>query len=174
MNRSFSQIELISSEQTDFSKVLKKGENNLVIFNANKYSNVSPYIKSLSSKATKYDVILYEQYNWRNQTEKMPNSIYISPFISNFNQILVNDFDTKFNQYFGKDVTEDTPRFDLLGYDLTNYFINLISRYGNKYGNKIELTNLSPGIQSHPIFKRTSSDSGFINQQVYLGEDKAQ
>jgi len=61
-----------------------------------------------------------------------------------------------------------------LGYDLTNYFVNLIQRYGNKFGTKISAAGSINGIQSQPLFERSSTDSGFINQRVYLGEDKAQ
>jgi hypothetical protein len=78
----------------------------------------------------------------------------------------------KFDQYFGKDLSNDSPRYDILGYDLSTYFIFLIHHYGSKFGNIINSNN-ERGIQSEPLFERYSHDSGFINQQVYLGEDKA-
>jgi hypothetical protein len=34
--------------------------------------------------------------------------------------------------------------------------------------------NLEKSIQSEPLFERSSNNSGFINQRVYLGEDKVQ
>jgi hypothetical protein len=57
---------------------------------------------------------------------------------------------------------------------LSNYFISLIHRYGGKFSNKINSNNLIKGIQSEPLFERSSGNSGYINQRVYLGEDKAQ
>jgi LysM repeat protein len=172
-HRNFSKIELATSENVNFNSVLKKGEKNLIIFNTDKFSNISPFIHSLSSKSKTFDVILFEQFSWRNQSDITLQSIYISPFITRFNQASINEFNLQFDQYFGKDVTSDSPRYDLLGYDLSKYFISQIHRHGSKFGYKINLNNSEKGIQSEPLFERSSHDSGFINQQVYLGEDKA-
>ncbi len=172
-HRAFSTLE-ITSDNVDFKNTLKKGEKNLIIFNTDKFSNVSPYLNSLTTVSTAFDVVLFEQYSWRNQIDKSPQSIFISPFITKLNSSSLNDFNLQFDQYFGKDLTGETPRYDLLGYDLTNYFIGLIHRYGTKFGNKINSNSLDKGIQSDPLFERDSNESGFINQRVYLGEDKAQ
>ena len=120
------------------------------------------------------DIILFKQYSWRNQSEKTPQGIFVSPFITKYNPSLVNEFNLEFDTYFGKDVTADSPRYDLLGYDLSRYFITLIRHNGGKFGSKINTGNLEKGIQSEPLFERSSTNSGFINQRVYLGEDQAQ
>lgn len=172
-HRSFSTIELTVSENANFNSVLKKGVKNLVIFNTDKYANVSPFINSLTSASTGFDLVFFEQNNWRNQADKSLQSIFISPFISKLDTSLVNGFNSQYDYYFGKEISADSPRFDLLGYDLSTYFITLINRYGNKFSNKINSNNLDKGIQSQPLFERGSYNSGFINQRVYLGEDKA-
>lgn len=172
-HRSFSEIQLSTSDNSDIQTKLKKGEKNLVIFNTDKYASVSQYISLIHS--TDYDITLFEQYGWRNQSDKMPKCMYISPFISNLNSSLIDEFDKQSDQYYGKDTTNDSPRYDVLGYDLSNYFIALIQKYGsNKLGTKISVPNSFVGVQSQPLFERNSANSGFINQRVYLGEDKAQ
>jgi len=172
--RTFSKIELSSSDNANFTNVLKKGEKNLIIFNTDKFAAASPYFSSINKNSKNFDVTLFEQYSWRNQTDNMPNCIYISPFNSN-NQQAMDEFDNQFNQFYGKDLSDDSPRYDILGYDLTNYFITLIHRFGSKFGSKTSFNNLNTaGIQSQLLFERTSENSGFINQRVYLGEDKAQ
>ena len=172
--KSFGIIELGSSENINFSSELKKGEKNLIIFDTDKYSNVNAYIKALLSTSSEYDIVLFEQYSWNSQIEKKPESIYISPFISNLNEQLVDEYNTRFDQFFGKDVTNDSPRYDILGYDLTNYFITYINRFGNKFDTKIGSVHSIPCIQSQPLFERISNESGFINQRVYLSEEKTQ
>ena len=172
--KSFGIIELGSSENINFSSKLKKGEKNLIIFDTDKYSNVNAYIKDLLSMSSEYEIILFEQYSWNSQIEKKPESIYISPFISNLNEQLVDEYNTRFDQFFGKDVTNDSPRYDILGYDLTNYFITYINRFGSKFDTKIGSVHSIPGIQSQPLFERISNESGFINQRVYLSEEKTQ
>ena len=173
-HRSYSNINLTTSENDNFERVLKKGEKNLIIFNSDKLSNVSPFINSLKLKSTKYNIVLFKQYNWRNRTDKMPQSIFISPFLAKFNPSTISEFNLQYDQYFGKETTTDSPRYDLLGYDLLNYFITLIHHFGGKFGNKINSNSLGEGIQSEPLFERSSNNSGFINKRVYLGEDKAQ
>ncbi len=172
--KSFGIIELGSSENINFSSELKKGEKNLIIFDTDKYSNVNAYIKALLSTSSEYEIVLFEQYSWNSQIEKKLESIYISPFISNLNEQLVDEYNTRFDQFFGKDVTNDSPRYDILGYDLTNYFITYINRFGNKFDTKIGSVHSIPGIQSQPLFERISNESGFINQRVYLSEEKTQ
>ncbi|MDD4970642.1 MAG: LysM peptidoglycan-binding domain-containing protein [Paludibacter sp.] len=173
-HRNFSTIDLINPDNVNFKTVLHKGDKNLIIFNSDKFSNVGTYINALTTESETFDILLFKQYNWRSQSEKTPAGIFISPFITKFNTESVDQFNSGYDRYFGKDVTTDSPRYDLLGYDLSNYFISVIHRNGGKFGNKINSNNLIKGIQSEPLFERTSANSGFINQRVYLGEDKAQ
>ena len=171
-NRTFSQIELSSPETATFSNTIKKGIKNLIIFNSDKLVNINAYINILRTYTGDFDIVIFEQFNWKNQIDKFPQSIYISPFKQNFDPITSNDFNALFDQYYGKDVSNVSPRFDLLGYDLTWFFINAYKKYGTKFGSKFELSFPFEGIQSEPVFKRISNESGFINQQVYMGEDK--
>jgi LysM repeat protein len=171
-HKTFSEIELITSDNADFKSVLKKNEKNLVIFNTDKYAYMSPFIAPLRSCTDQYEITLFEQYNWKNQHEKMPLSIYVSPFMSKYNPKELGDFNRLYTQLFKNDVNVDSPRFDLLGYDLSNYFISIIQRYGNKFIDKIGNISITNGIQSQPRFERISNESGFINQRLYLSEDK--
>jgi len=169
--RLFSTIELSTSDMADFGSVLKSGEKNVVIFNTDKYAYVSPFIGPLQIASNEYDVVLYEQYGWKNQSEKLKQSMYISPFISEMNTTKLNSFNQKYYYYMGKKTNAEAPRFDLLGYDLTSYFIALYQRYGNKFADKIGTFNFTTGIQSQPKFEAVSNGSGFVNQHVYLGEN---
>ena len=169
---SFSILELTTSDNANYKSVLKKGEKNLIIFNTDKYAYISPFIASLQSHAKEFDIVLFEQYSWKNQNGKLRSRIYISPFISILDSMLLNKFNNQFTQYFKRDVITDSPRYDLLGYDLSNYFITIIHRNGNKFTEKLDTFNFTNGIQSQPLFQRSSRGSGFINQRIYLGEDR--
>jgi LysM repeat protein len=171
-HKTFSKIELITSDNADFKSVLKKNEKNLVIFNTDKYAYMNPFIAPLRSCTDKYEIILFEQYNWKNQNEKMPSSVYVSPFMSKYNPKELGEFNRLYTQLFKNDINTDSPRFDLLGYDLSTYFISIIHRYGNKFIDKIGNISITNGIQSQPRFERISNESGFINQRLYLSEDK--
>ena len=166
-------IELNSPENANFSSQLKTGEKNLIIFNTDKFSSVSPYLSALSLLSADYNVVLYEQFSWRNQIEKKPDCLFISPFMTTQNEDFSAEYNSRFDQYFGKDVSNDSPRYDMLGFDLTNYFISYIHKFGNKYVNKIGSLNNLPFIQSQLNFERISKESGFVNQTLYTGETKA-
>jgi len=170
-NKTFSKLELTTSDAADFASVLKAEGKNLVIFNTDKFAYISPFLTPFRAVATQYDLLLFEQYSWKNQNEKMPAGIYISPFMFNVNQDKLADYNKVFAHYYGKNVRKDLPHFDLLGYDLTSYFISIFQRYGNKFSDKIGSYNFKNGLQSQPKFERISNGSGFVNQRVYLGED---
>lgn len=171
--KSFGLLELNSPDNVDFSKQLKPEKQNLIIFNTDRFALVSPYLNALNSVAENYHVLLFEQYSWRNQIEKKPDCIYISPFTISTNEDILSDYNSHFEQFFGKDMSNDLPRYDMLGFDLTNYFITCINKYGNKYSNKIGTLHNLAFIQSQLRFVRTSNESGYINQTLYTGETKA-
>ncbi|HLP04353.1 MAG TPA: LysM peptidoglycan-binding domain-containing protein, partial [Paludibacter sp.] len=135
-NRAYSELKLVTSDNADFSGSLKKGVRNLVIFNTDKFAYVSPFIDPLRTQAREFNVVMYKQYNWINQTNKIAQNLYISPFISNLDQNELVSFNSQFTAFFNREASKDLPRFDLLGYDLTSCFIHLISRYGSRFTEK--------------------------------------
>ncbi|MEI8086445.1 MAG: LysM peptidoglycan-binding domain-containing protein [Paludibacter sp.] len=167
----FSELKLSNSENVDFNSVLKKEEKNIIIFNTDKYAYINPFIPNLKSSANDFDIVLFEQYSWRNQEKIIPQNIYISPFTTKLNPLQISDFNSKYKNYFCKNASKLSPSFDLLGYDLSNYFITLMKKYGNKFIDKVGSFNFSNGIQSQLQFERISNGSGFVNQKLYLGED---
>ena len=171
-HKTFSIIPLNASKKDNFKTAFVKGKKNLIIFNTDKFAYVNSYLSQLKLSAAENEVVLFEQYNWKNQAIKVPSKISISPFISNPDSVELVSFNKKFNSSFHREVLLNAPRYDLLGYDLTNYFIALIHRYGPKLSNEISsYTNIN-GIQSQPRFEQKSSEAGFINQQLYIGEEK--
>ena len=169
--RTFSTIELTSLDFADFSSVLKKGSKNLIIFNTDKFAYITPFLGSLKNYTSSFDITLFEQYTWKDQPDNLSQSMYISPFISTFNQSGLAKFNKDFSASFNWNSSTETPRYDLLGYDITNYFVSLLNQYGNKFPVKMNSRVNSNYIQSQPRFERTSTKSGFVNQQLYLTED---
>ena len=172
-HKSIGTIELSSPDNAGFNSQLKTGEKNLIIFNTDKFSNVSPYLNGLNLLPTENNVVIYEPYSWRNQLEKKPDCLYIAPFLSTLNEDALEEYNSRFDLFFGKDLSNDSPRYDMLGFDLTNYFIAYIHKFGSKYAAKIGTLNSIPFIQSQIMFERISNESGYVNQTLYTGETKA-
>lgn len=174
MHKSFGMIEFNSTENIDYSVSLKKNMSNLIIFNSDKYANVNPYLNSLLMASTSFKITLFEQYSWRTQLDKKPDCVYISPFQKDLTELEMIDYNASFDHFYGKDVTNDSPRYDLLGYDLTNYFVSYISNYGNNFCRKLGSIHSIHGLQSQLDFEKTNEQSGYINQKLYTTEIKNQ
>jgi LysM repeat protein len=172
--KTYSVIELSSSDYANYGSVLKKAEKNLIIFNTDKYSSVSSFLSPLRLRANEYDIVFYEHFAWRNQDIKMPQTMFISPFISKLEPEVVTNFNAQYASFFNHEVHKNSPRYDLLGYDLLNYFIKLLTQYGEKFTTEISSFKDTKGIQSQPHFERISETGGFVNDQLYLGEEKLQ
>lgn len=168
----FSTIKLITADDANFSTVLKNNENNILIFNTDKFDFVNPFLNPILEAQKNFNIKLFKQYRWKNQTEQMPKGIYLSAFKSNMNTTPLSNFNNQFTDIFNKEISTDSPRFDLLGYDLSNYFINLISQHSTNITDEIKLFKTPNNIQSEPKFDKKTFNSGFINQQLYLVEEK--
>jgi LysM repeat protein len=169
--RSYTNMELVSPETTDFSIHLQSDKRNIIIFNTDKFAYVSPYAKVLKTIPAEYNVSVFEQYSWRNQAEKLPKGLYLSAFVADMNEEKLAVYNQAFTHYYGKINSKENPRYDLLGFDLSGYFIEMISRYGKKFTEKTGTYTYTNGIQSKPRFERVANGGGFVNQKIYLIED---
>lgn len=152
---------------------LVSGKKNIIIFNSNELSHVQPYLTDLYNLRSRYDINVVGQYAWKGASGKRPNMYYVSPFVNNsIRNIGASDYESKFTSEYNKLRGSDNPRFDLIGYDLTNYFLSLISKNGFNISRGTKELN-GKGIQSDLYFKRVNDNGGFMNLQLYLNEDAA-
>ena len=168
----FNSEEWKSTDVLEIGNKLNPGKENLIIFKTDRYRNVEPYLNALSSFRG-YNITLFSQYSWETQPIRQKR-IYISPFTQDMNYRAIADFQKQFSLFFDWEVTVTNPRYDLLGYDLTNCFIQLLEQ------NKSDLSNIKSsfsypnGIQSQFKFEQKDNFLGYINQRIYLTEIEAQ
>ena len=77
-------------------------------------------------------------------------------------------YSTEFFKMFTWKSSASAPRFDIIGYDLTNYFTSLLYQNTTNVFNQKTKLPLSDGIQSNLQFERKTDKSGFINQNLYI------
>ena len=160
-----------STDVLEIGNKLNPAKENLIIFKTDKFRNVEPYLNALSSFSG-YNITLFSQYSWSTQPIRQKN-VFISPFTQDMNHQAATDFQKQFSRFFDWEVTITNPRYDLLGYDLTKCFIQLLEQ------NKSDLSNIKSsfsypnGIQSQFKFEQKDDFSGFINQRIYLTEIEA-
>lgn len=170
--RSYKLIKLSKDNHVGLSNAINQNKKNIIFFNTDKYSLVNPYLSILESVNSNNSILLFEQYAWiPNNIDQVP-TFSISPFKSNENNAKYNNYKAHFNKYFNWNVSKQQPHFDILGYDLSTYFISMLYTYDAKF-TVDPFTHLLPqskGIQSDLMFFKFNTESGFKNHTLYLNE----
>lgn len=135
------------------STALRDDVENILIFNTEKYSNIQVLIPRVQKAAGNRQVTLYSKYSWGKENIPLPQ-IYTSIFKQQITADAVYEED--FQHYFGHEHATDTPRFDLLGYDLTRELVAYLQ--GKEYH----------GLQSDVRFERISEEGGWINTHIEI------
>ncbi len=170
-NRSFNVVESTNELNIQTAMTFEKGKKNIVFFNTDKYSGVFPYFSFLNSKSSEFEIVLYEQYSWKNQNQQTKfQSFSVAPFKPLLNDTDFTDYNALFEKYFNWKISTANPRYDVIGYDLGNYFIALLYELGPKFSENRKKLPLASGVQSFIKFERTALNSGFINKQLYQHE----
>jgi LysM repeat protein len=166
-------LPISSPDNNAIEAQLVRGRNNLIIFNTNQFQMVQPHLANLNAVTRNFDITLFERYRWKPQETQRPTGVYIAPFRPERDMFQLNQYNRNFVNLFGWEATSRNPRYDILGYDLVSYFIELLNSTDEKeIMNKLELEPHRNGLQSQFRFVRRSLDSGFVNQQMYLGNSQ--
>ncbi|WP_163628966.1 LysM peptidoglycan-binding domain-containing protein [Paludibacter sp. 221] len=155
-----------------FDSVAVYSKKNLIIFNTERFGNVQPYFENLNRTDRRYDIMLLEKFSWKSQNSHRPIGVYVSAFRTEYEMENLEEYEERFLDLLGWKAIEQNPRYDILGYDLLSYFITLLNNEELDILSAPELDMYLEGLQSQFRFRRNSPKSGFINQQVYLGESQ--
>lgn len=167
-NRKFNTIDATIDQTLQTTVAFEKDKSNIVIFNTDKFSSIFPYLSFLNANALEYNILLYEQYSWKNQNAQVKfKSFSIAPFKPLLNDVDFTNYSSNFKRYFNWRITSTNPRYDVLGYDLGNYAIAMIYELGPQFGWGKTKLPLASGIQSYLKFERTTPAGGFVNTQLY-------
>jgi len=99
---------------------LDSAKENLIILHSDKYQHVRilmPHLVKLQAKG--YALRIVSQYSWIKEDITLPQ-IYTSMFTSEADRTA---YDTLWRMYYTNEHVSDAPRFDLLGYDLTQALV---------------------------------------------------
>lgn len=167
---------LLRNNKTDFSTVLldpshpeqlkaslHAKKENIFLFNTNRINVLSGQLRQLIQLSDSFNIKIYEPYSWRSSKSDKPASFYLSVFRSEYSENEYEEYMTRFSEVFNWLPATENPRFDLLGYDLMQYyFITSEMPSGAKY---LQYP-LYEGIQSTIQFEKTSTNGGYINKQL--------
>lgn len=134
--------------------VLRDSVENLLLFNTERYSNLSmmmPHV--LSSKGDKR-VTLMSQYTWQNE-KILLDQVYTTEFTTDLPTDLTH-YEAMWKQWFATERNSHYPRYDLLGYDLMRQLVAFLD--GQEYF----------GLQSDIHMEKISDNGGWKNSGVKI------
>lgn len=140
---------------------------NIFFFNAEKFADLHIQLPHLKTQRDHYDITMFSHYSWQKETTSVPQW-YASVFKRDLADALNKDYKTVFTQYFNYAHPTGNPRYDLIGYDLTRYVIQLL-RDGDALNEAHIAQQEYHGIQSDIHFMRPKNSTGaFHNERIYL------
>ena len=137
--------------------VLAEDKENYLLFNTERYSNLSVLMPYIRRAAVGKRVTLIGQYSWQTENIGLPQ-IFTSVFAAH-NDSLRTEYDRQYNAYFREsEHVSQYPRYDLLGYDIMRA---LDAQWkGEQY----------EGLQSNIVFEQTDSLGGYENIKIDIVE----
>ncbi len=141
-------------------QVLHKTKTNIIVFDTDKYREAGLLLAKVEQLQNQYPMLLWSHYAWQKNVIKMPH-VYTSVFKrAKLIDIDLMTYTMRFNQFFGHDLQNDSPRYDLLGYDLTTWLIQWLQN------NKGDLH--LQGLQSDIHFQPIHESAGSVNTAIQI------
>ena len=97
-------------------RALKSDKENYLLFNTEKFTNLSVLLPIIQRSIVGYDVTLISPYSWQNESIRIPQ-LFTSSFSAE-NDSLLNAYEVKYNALYSPKHVSTYPRYDLLGYDI--------------------------------------------------------
>lgn len=141
----------------------------IVVLATSDAEKAAPYLSAFAGLNTENKPIpLYGFLDWEPETNIYPNLYYSSLFYTHDRDNL-SDYNYKYTKWFHlKPNSGEIIRFDLLGYDLSMYFVSAISNYGIPAFTQHLNTQLPENIESRFSFKRVAPGGGYQNNELHL------
>lgn len=140
---------------------------NIFFFNSEKFADLHIQLPHLKTQLDSFNITMFSHYSWQKETTSVPQW-YASVFKRNLTDALNKDYKTAFTQYFNYAHPTSNPRYDLIGYDLTKYVIQLL-RDGDALDENHVTQQEYYGIQSDIHFVRPKGSTGaYHNDRIYL------
>ncbi len=148
---------------------LAENRRNVLIFDTDKINTVYEIFPELSKLKNRFQIEIIGQYAWLSYPGEIPVPMYYtSLFHPEPNSILYAEYKKQFDHFYGHDLQSRYPRYDLLGYDLTAYFIHLIAQYGTIGMRQHMGSQSQEGLLTAPLFAQQNELCGFVNKRIYL------
>ncbi len=145
---------------------------NLVVLPSDKYSNMQSALQHLRLLDSRFSICIHTEYSWQKE-EIRQKQLYTYLFDTSkglSSESLVYNMSRRF--FFPTDVKNDSPRYDMLGYDLTTWLVKMLGQPKDlPLADRIKATNNHEGLQSEIRLIQTSEEGGWMNKAIFLHDD---
>lgn len=148
----YTQVSIRQILSDSLGSALRDSVENILIFNTEKYGNLQMLMPHVLNAKSGKRVTLMGQYSWQKENILLPQ-VYVSVFGTSDERDTAH-YEAMFEQYFATKRSSDTPRYDLLGYDIVRTMVALLR--GEEY----------KGLQSDIVLERAGEEGGYQNAQV--------
>lgn len=138
---------------------------NIVVFNTERYANLQTVMPHLLKACGTYRITLFSHYSWQSEKIILPQ-LYTSVFTPQ--PAVSEEYDWLFEQYFDHELSSYQPRYDLLGYDLTNQLLDMLILQKSSQDNTVMLQDVWTGTQANIHYQPTAPKGGYENHIVHI------
>jgi hypothetical protein len=138
---------------------------NIVVFNTERYANLQTVMPHLLKACGNYRITLFSHYSWQSEKIILPQ-LYTSVFTPQ--PAVSEEYEWLFEQYFDHELSSYQPRYDLLGYDLTNQLLDMLILQKSSQDNTVMLQDVWTGTQANIHYQPTAPEGGYENHIVHI------
>ena len=138
---------------------------NIVVFNTERYANLQTVMPHLLKACGNYRITLFSHYSWQSEKIILPQ-LYTSVFTPQ--PTVSEEYEWLFEQYFDHELSSYQPRYDLLGYDLTNQLLDMLILQKSSQDNTVMLQDVWTGTQANIHYQPTAPKGGYENHIVHI------
>ncbi|MGC9150397.1 MAG: LysM peptidoglycan-binding domain-containing protein [Microbacter sp.] len=159
----------LPNQMNALQSMINPNQPTIVVIGDDNIDDVVPYLRTLGTMALKYNNLsVFGFPDWEPEQGIFPRLYFTSLFYIN-NQKQLADYDQSFYHWFHTQPTfTNDMRFDLLGYDLTSYLINVWTSSPISNSEKRFSVFDTQTIQSQFRFQKTVPNGGWINKEMKL------
>jgi LysM repeat protein/ABC-type branched-subunit amino acid transport system substrate-binding protein len=149
--------------------LLDPNKENVVIVPMTSEADVNVAVTNLNTAAKKYSITLVglsEFSRYRSiETDYLHNLKlhYLAPYYIDYRDKGV----VRFIQRYRNDFYDEPNQFSFQGYDITNYFVNAIRKFGTNFAQCLPYLNVHL-LQGDYNFQKVSDFGGFMNHTLYI------
>ena len=138
-------------------------------------NNMVPVFQLLvrDTAATKFDIHLFGYPQYQVYTNNHLASFYeidtyfYSSFYTNNLLPAAKAFHQKYRRTYSKEIVNRYPKYAILGFDITYYFLQAMHQYGTDIDSRLHEMKYNP-LQTGFKFERVNNWGGFINRKVFF------